>query len=172
MRPVHRRARRHHALLVADRRSGRAGRPAPRRSRAATVPWRRRPPRRSKTMPSIPASMRQPGEPHDMIMRAALPPPVRQVAGVEAGQHRHRHHLGPVGAAALASSSIARPPLAWTSGSRDAADGAPYRLGDGVGDVVELEVEEDGSPAPPSRARCRTGHGAQKNSSPSLIPPT
>ena len=52
--------------------------------------------------------------------------------------------LGPGGAAALASSIIARPPAAWTvriAGSMRAQ--RLDRLGDGVGDVVELQVEED-----------------------------
>ena len=52
--------------------------------------------------------------------------------------------LVPDGAAALASSIIARPPAAWTvriAGCERVE--RLHRLGDGVGDVVELEVEED-----------------------------
>ena len=51
------------------------------------------------------------------------------------------------GAAAFAASSIARPPAAWTvriAGFSGAS--AVDRLGDGVGNVVELEVEEDRQP--------------------------
>jgi hypothetical protein len=43
----------------------------------------------------------------------------------------------------LASSIIARPPAAWTVSGLHRQRQSAHRLGDRVGDVVELEVQED-----------------------------
>ena len=141
---VERLARRHDALLVGDVGAGRAdaGNDEEAVRPGARAP--RRPPRRSRRC--------RRGRPRAPARRAARPGRrARRSTPIAARSLASRlvstvtaTTLVPAGAAALAASSIARPPAAWTvriAGSSGAS--ACDRLGDGVGNVVELQVEED-----------------------------
>ena len=91
---------------------------------------------------------------------------------VEAGQDGHRDHLGRGGRGGLGVLQH-RPAAGGMDGEHRRLERAQRldRLGDGVGDVVELEVEEDRQ-AELRRARATpAGPLAAKNSRPSLSPP-
>ena len=91
-----------------------------------------------------PGAAREFGDPQHLIVGAARHPGAFQIAVVEAGQQGYRDHL-----AVFARRSLGvfhhRPPAAAVDGDDCRFEHVDrlHRRGDGVGDIVELEIEED-----------------------------
>src|SRR6185369_14458493 len=98
-----------------------------------------------------------------LTMRAVAQADLVQVRVVEAGEHGHRHDLG-LGARRCLSVLHHRAATRGVDGDDGRLQRVDrlYRLRDGIGNVVQLEVEEDGKAALPDLPHAMMAMGAKE----------